>query len=128
MTADFPYARTLIGVKSTRSTKKKTGKPVMRYYISSKPMEELTPANWLKRIRGHWGGVEVRNHWRRDACWFEDGTRSRKTNLVGALCLLRNALLAIVEAHSEHYPSMPAFLETVATDQRMAFALITKRL
>jgi len=128
MTADFPHARTLIAVKSIRNTKKKTGKPVMRYYISSRPMEQVSPPEWLKRIRGHWGGVEIRNHWRRDACRLEDGTRSRNANLVGALCLLGNALLAIVEARADDYPSMPAFLETVATDQRLAFALITKRL
>ena len=55
-----------------------------------------------------------------------DGKMIRET--VGALCLLRNALLAIVEAQADDYPSMPAFLETVVTDQRLAFALITKRL
>lgn len=126
MTADFPYARTLIKVQSIRGTKKKTGKPVMRYYLSSKPIEELTPEQWLKRIRDHWGGVENRNHWRRDACWMEDGTRSRKPNLVGALCLLRNALLHIIVSQAEIYPSMPAVLEAIAADQRLAWSLINR--
>ena len=39
------------------------------------------------------GGVEIRNHWRKDACLFEDKTRSRKPHIVGNLILLRNLVL-----------------------------------
>ena len=55
----------------------------------------------INLIRSHWAGVENRNHWRRDAIWDEDGTRSRKPNIVGNLALLRSA--AIRSIH-HHYP------------------------
>lgn len=103
------------------------------YQFSRRPAQPMRQAVRGPTSTSPISGVITRitslgNHWRRDACWLEDGTRSRNTSLVGALCLLRNALLAIVEAQTDEYPSMPAFLETVAADQRLAFALITKRL
>ena len=68
MAADFPFARTLIVLRSQR-TVKKTGatSAESRYYLSSAPPQDYTPAQWLRLIRGHWAGVEIRNHWRRDA-------------------------------------------------------------
>ena len=118
---NWPYARTLLCVESTRGTKKAAGTPERRYYVSSMEQGERTPENWLHLVRGHWGGVENRNHWRKDTCWGEDRTRSRNRNIVGALALLRNALLAIVADHLETYDSMPAFSE--ACEQSTSFAL-----
>ena len=59
---------------------------------------------WLGLIRGHWGGVEVRNHWRRDALLGEDASRSRHANLLANVALIRNALLALL---AEHHPDQP---------------------
>ncbi|WP_155996394.1 hypothetical protein [Verrucomicrobium sp. 3C] len=47
-------------------------------------------------IRGHWGGMENRNHWRRDARMGEDGSRSRQPNLLANSVLIRNALLSLL--------------------------------
>lgn len=95
--ANFPYARSLIVVRSER-TIKKTGQTSVesRYYLSSREAEEHTPAQWLGLIRGHWGGVENRNHWRRDALMGEDGSRSRNANLLANVALLRNVLLQVM--------------------------------
>src|SRR5512137_1724805 len=97
MSADFPYARSLIVVRSER-TIKKTGQTSVesRYYLSSREHKELRAAQWLGLIRGHWGGVENRNHWRRDALMGEDGSRSRNATLLANLALIRNTLLAIL--------------------------------
>lgn len=99
LTADFPYARSLIVVRSER-TIKKTGQTSTesRYYLSSRAAGEHTPAQWLGLIRGHWGGVENRNHWRRDALMGEDGSRSRNATLLANLALLRNVLLGVMTA------------------------------
>ena len=59
------------------------------------------PAQWHRLIRGHWGGVENRNHWSKDAIWREDATRSRNPNLVGNL-----ALLALVAEERGTYGSL----------------------
>ena len=88
MSADFPYARSLLVVRSQR-TIKKTGQTSTesRYYLSSCAPETYRPEQWLELIRGHWGGVEVRNHWRRDAVLGEDASRSRNANLLANVAL-----------------------------------------
>ena len=97
MAMDFPYARSVVVVRSRR-TAKRTQKATeeTRYYVSSLDPEELTPAGWHGLIRGHWAGVENRNHWRRDALFGEDRSRSRNTCLLTNLALLRNALLRLL--------------------------------
>ena len=105
MTADFPFARSVIVVRSER-TVKKTGQtsPESRYYLSSCLPEEHSDERWLKLIRGHWGGVEVRNHWRRDALMGEDRSRSRNASLLANVALIRSALLALL---AEQHPDQP---------------------
>jgi predicted transposase YbfD/YdcC len=111
LTADFPHARSLIVVRSQR-TIKKTGQTSTesRYYLSSREPGEHRDEQWLGLIRGHWGGVEVRNHWRRDAVLGEDGSRSRNANLLANVALIRNALLALLAQHHPDQP-LPELLE-----------------
>jgi hypothetical protein len=111
MTVDFPFARTLVVVRNERTVKKTgltTNEP--HYYQSSAYPEQYRPEQWLALIRGHWGGVEIRNHWRRDALLGEDGSRSRNPNLLANLALIRNALLRLL---ADQYPeqSLPEVLE-----------------
>ena len=121
MKADFPFARSLISLRNTRCIKKtnqSTTEP--HYYLSSALPEQYRPAQWLGLIRGHWAGVEIRNHWRRDVIFGEDGSRSRNANLLANLALIRNALLAILQEHFQHSAS-PPLLEQFArkTDQSL---------
>ena len=106
MQADFPFARSLIVLRNTRCIKKTnqtTTEP--HYYLSSAPPEQYQPPQWLALIRGHWAGVEVRNHWRRDVIFGEDGSRSSNPNLLANLALIRSALLALL---NEHFPETPS--------------------
>jgi len=100
LAVDFPFARSVIVVRS-EITFKKTGRTTTdtRYYLSSAERDEHTPAQWQALVRGHWGGVEIRNHWRRDALWGEDHSRTRHPNALANLALLRNALLALLPHH-----------------------------
>ena len=122
--ADFPYARSLIVVRSTR-TVKKTGQTSVesRYYLSSAPPKEHRPERWLEWIRGHWGGVEVRNHWKRDAVMGEDGSRSRNASLLSNVALIRSALLALL---AQHYPEepLPQIQEHLHSRQHRCLALL----
>jgi hypothetical protein len=105
LNADFPFARTLIVLRSERTLKRTGGTTVeSRYYLSSAPPEQYRPDQWLGLIRGHWGGVEIRNHWRRDALMGEDRSRSRNANLLANLALLRSALLVVL---ADHFPDRP---------------------
>jgi predicted transposase YbfD/YdcC len=127
MKSSFPYARSVLALWSQRRLKDETTESV-RYYISSLDAGSRSSTRWHELIRGHWGGVENRNHWRKDAVWLEDRTRSRNANLVGNLALLRNALLKIYVDHREYYESLSAFSESLRADPAAAFHLITRPL
>jgi predicted transposase YbfD/YdcC len=103
--AAFPFARSLTVLRNSR-TVKKSGQTTTEahYYLSSALPNRYSPAQWLGLIRGHWGGVEIRNHWRRDALMGEDGSRSRNPSLLANLALLRSSLLALL---AEHFPDRP---------------------
>ncbi len=92
-------------VRSQR-TIKKTGQTSAesRYYLCSAAPGDYHDEHWLGLIRGHWGGVEVCNHWRRDAVLGEDASRSHNASLLANVALIRNALLALL---AEHHPDQP---------------------
>jgi predicted transposase YbfD/YdcC len=114
----------LIVLRSER-TVKKTGATTTesRYYLSSASPKEYQSAQWLELIRGHWGGVENRNHWRRDALLGEDGSRSRNANLLANLALIRNALLQTLADHLQER-SLPELRETLASHPARCLALL----
>lgn len=124
MKADFPFARSLLVVRSSR-TVKKTGQASTesRYYLSSLPPQDYTAAQWLALIREHWGGVEIRNHWRRDALMGEDRSRSRDPNLLANMALLRSALLAILADHFDGQ-SWPHIREQLNTHPNQSLDLL----
>lgn len=126
MTADFPFARSLMVVRSEQ-TIKKTGRTTTeaRYYLSSVPAADPPPARWLAWIRGHWGGVEIRNHWRRDAVLGEDGSRSRNATLLANLALIRNVLLRVLTPELEQQ-SLPAVLERLHSHPARGLALLAR--
>ena len=115
MAADFCFARSLIVLRNTRCVKK-TGQSTTEphYYLSSAPPEQYRPPQWVGLIRGHWAGVEIRNHWRRDVIFGEDQSRSRNPNLLANMALIRNALLAVLAEHFPDEPS-PDLLEKIGT-------------
>lgn len=121
---DFPFARTVIVVRSA-TTYKKTGetKTDTRFYLSSAEPTDHTPARWQAIVRGHWAGVEICNHWRRDAVWGEDHSRTRNPIALGNLALLRNALFALLP---EHYPGLshPQIHERLHSSPAACFRVI----
>jgi predicted transposase YbfD/YdcC len=124
MRADFPFARSLIVLRNTRTLKKtnqSTTEP--HYYISSALPEQYQPAQWLALIRGHWAGVEVRNHWRRDVLFGEDGSCSRSANLLANMALIRNALLSLF---AEHLPETagPEIIEQLSRNPSQSLRLL----
>lgn len=112
-------------VRSQR-TIKKTGQSSTesRYYLSSGLPDDYRDEQWLELIRGHWGGVEVRNHWRRDAVMGEDGSRSRHANLLANVALIRSALLALL-AEEHPAPSLPQLREQFHSHPRRCLNLLT---
>jgi predicted transposase YbfD/YdcC len=111
-------------VRSER-TIKKTGvsSRESRYYLSSAEPEQYEESEWLQLICGHWAGVEIRNHWRRDALMGEDRSRSRNPNLLANLALIRSGLLCGL---AEQLPtrSQPEIRESLLSNPSRCFALI----
>jgi predicted transposase YbfD/YdcC len=126
MTLDFPYARAIVVVRSERTIKKTSQtSQESRYYLSSRLPEEHTDKQWLDLIRGHWAGVENRNHWRRDALLGEDRSRSRNPNLLANVALIRNVLLAVLD-RPENSRSLPETRELLHSRQRECLQLLTQ--
>ena len=121
---NFPFARCIVVVRS-EITVTKTGKTTTesRYYLSSQLPDERTSAQWHQLIRGHWAGVEIRNHWRRDALWGEDGSHTRRPTALTNLALLRSALLALLPEPSPELP-LPALHEKFAASPAAALRLL----
>lgn len=94
-----------------------------RYYLSSALPGEYRPEQWLSLIRGHWGGVEIRNHWRRDVLMGEDRSRSRNANLLANLALIRSALLAIMPTNL-NAPTLPELRENLHSKPSACYALL----
>ena len=94
-------ALTSIVVVRSATTLKRTAehKTETRYYLTSAEPSDYSPQRWQGLIRGHWAGVEIRNHWRRDAIWGEDRSRTRNPNALANLALLRSALFALLPDH-----------------------------
>ena len=102
--AEFPFARSIIVVRSATTDKKKGSTSTeTRSYVSSAEATDYTSAQWQALVRGHWGGVESRNHWRRDAVWGEDRSHTRHPGVLASVALLRNALFALLP---EHFPGV----------------------
>lgn len=126
MTVNFPHVQTVIRVCRDSTAFKNPKDRTPGYYLSSAPASQYTPEQWLNIIRNHWGGCEIRNHWRKDACLFEDKTRSRNPNTVAALAMLRNCLLFFLN-EDPHTNNLNAFTEEIAADSTKAFRLLMRR-
>lgn len=125
MAMDFPYARGVVVVRSRRTEKKRGATTEeTRYYLSSDDPESRTPKQWHHLIRGHWAGVENRNHWRRDALFGEDGSLSRNPTLLANLSLIRNAILRTLP---RCFPgeSVPEIREQVQSNSNLAFRILS---
>ncbi len=107
--AELPFARSIVVVRSATMYKKKAQTVTeTRYSVSSAEAGRLhadamagAGARPLGRRRDPY--VEIRNHWRRDAVWGEDQSRTRHPSVLASLALLRNALFALLP---EHFPGV----------------------
>lgn len=111
-------------MRSERTIKKTAATSTeSRYYLSSVEPAQYKGSQWLELIRGHWAGVEIRNHWRRDALMGEDRSRSRNPNLLANLALIRSALLCSLAEQFER-KSQPEIRECLHSNPGRCFTLI----
>lgn len=123
----FAGARSIVVVHSS-VTVKKTGISTeqRRYYLSSLEPGERSSLGWQDLIRGHWGGVEIRNHWRRDALMGEDRSRTRNPRALANLAVLRSTLLGVLSA-ADAARSLPQWREALHSDPAACLALLRDR-
>lgn len=123
---NFPHVQTVIKVRRQSSAATDPEAFETSYYISSSCASTYSAKQWLGLIRGHWGGIESRNHWRKDACLLEDKTRSRNPNLVATCAMLRNILLFFFNDQQVHC-TLPGYVEAIAADQAKPLSMIKHR-
>ena len=122
---NFPHVQTVIRVRRESTAFKDAKDRLPGHYLSSSPADRFSPEQWLQHIRSHWGGIEIRNHWRKDACLREDKTRSRNPNTVAALALLRNCLLFFLNDDPQT-SNVNAHTEATAADSDRAFDMLMR--
>jgi hypothetical protein len=98
-----------------------------RIYLSTAEADSRTPQQWAQLIRGHWGGIENRNHWRKDACLLEDKTTCKQPGVVGAFGLLRNILLFFY-AEQDVHPTINGYVESTAANPSKAYSMLKAKL
>lgn len=86
--------------------------PESHGYLSRVPPEHYRPFPWLQLIHGHWAGVEIRKHWRREARMGEDASRSRSPHRLTHLARPRSALLALLARRCPD-PPLPQIIEAL---------------
>lgn len=124
MATGFPYSRTIVRIRSTRTEKKSGHESVEdRYYLSSQHAAERTPEGWINLSRSHWAGVENRNHWRRDASLGEDRTRLHHPTALINLALLRSVALRLAGMDGRE-EWLPAKKERLTANPASALALL----
>jgi len=75
----WSHAQTFLRVESTKTRDGQDVQNEVRFYVSSHPAKDLTPAQWLQVVRGHWG-VEpqhLRHRLRRGRPALDRGGRER---------------------------------------------------
>jgi len=71
------------------------------YYASSLALDELSDADLLEAIRGHWDAIENGAHHRRDVSFREDASQVSKRGAVQVMAALRNLALGLYELARE---------------------------
>lgn len=122
----FAGARSIVVVRSTVDIKKSGRSSTdTRYYLTSIEAEERGEQAWQALIRGHWAGVEIRNHWRRDSLMGEDRSRTRNPRALANLAILRSTALTVLCEPCEH-ASLPEIMEHLHSNPAACLALMRR--
>ncbi len=106
----FPGATQFVGVRSIRTDKSGVIESEDRVFITSIPINELSPARLLKLVRLHWG-IENNCNWTADMIFDEDS--SRPCNLENGpvvipwLIILAYNIVAVFRAHLPRKDNLP---------------------
>jgi len=110
---EFPHAAQggLI-IRTTHHLKKVKVTQDIQFVITSRPHKKLSPAQFLKALRGHWS-IENQLHYLRDVTLAEDKSTARTGHSQQNLATLRNlvvGLSALCQNHREKpHASLPDF-------------------
>jgi len=121
----LPYSQAVVAVRACVTEKGKTHSET-HFYASSQAPGERSPAQWEALVRGHWKGVEARNHNRRDVGFGEDRFRSRNVNIRTNFALMVNLALDICSSAAP-FDAVSAVRQHLASNPRKAVSLVLGR-
>ncbi len=121
----LPYSQAMVAIR-TRVTEKGKTHDETHFYASSQAPHERSPAQWETLARGHWKGVEARNHNRRDVGFGEDRFRSRNVTIRTNFALMVNLALDICSSAAP-FDAISAVRQHLASNPGKALSLVLGR-
>jgi len=92
---DMPGCRIVLRVdRQIRTTAGEEISRDVRYFVSSLDPDQVTAADLLRFVRGHWS-IENCLHFVKDRWWDEDRHHTRRPGLSACLAAINNAALTI---------------------------------
>ena len=92
------------------------------YIITSLSPKQVTPAQLLHLVRGHWG-IENRLHWVRDVTFDEDRSQVRTRSAPQVMAALRNLVIGLLRLCQTR--NIAAALRALAGSPTRALTLVT---
>lgn len=105
-TTSFPGLELILRVDLEVSAAGAAVRRETRYFVGSPSADEVSPAQLLGRVRGHWC-VENGLHFIKDRWWDEDRQWSTRPGLAERLAMLRDAALTALHVLPDVPKDMP---------------------
>jgi predicted transposase YbfD/YdcC len=95
----------------------------VRYFVSSLDPDQVTAADLLRYVRGHWQ-IENSLHFVKDRWWDEDRHHTRRPGLSACLAAINNAAISIHRLRSAPDSSVRAAADCIAWDPKIGLQLL----
>ncbi len=128
----FPHAaQGALVIRTTHHLKKVKVTQDVQFVITSRSHEKLSPAQFLKALRGHWA-IENKLHYPRDVTLKEDLSTARTGHSQQNLAALRNLVIGLSALCHEHqvssHRSLPEFRRNAQNFRAPMLRLINRPL
>jgi predicted transposase YbfD/YdcC len=123
-TLNLPGCR--IALRVDRQLRKPDGEIVshdVRYYITSLDPDQVSAADLLRYVRGHWQ-IENSLHFLKDRWWDEDRHHTRRPGLSAVLAAMNNIALSVHRLRSPSGQPVRASADHLAWNSQHALKLL----
>lgn len=115
-----------IALRVDRTLRKPSGQVVshdIRYFITSLDPAQITAADLLNYVRGHWQ-IENSLHFLKDRWWDEDRHHTRRPGLSPVMAAINNIALSVHRLRSDRNQPVRASADAVAWNPRLGLEIL----